>query len=85
MGMKKKNKGKILWLSDSALTVTGYATMTRNILNGLTERGWECLHMGHNYPGQDLIPPINFKDGTPIQFNMTGTGLRPYCEDLIEP
>ena len=37
------SKGKILWLSDSPLTVTGYATISRNICNGLKAKGWDIL------------------------------------------
>jgi len=51
---------KLLYLSDSPLTVTGYATMTRNISNFLTEKGWNVSVLGHNYLGQTLQPPINF-------------------------
>lgn len=79
-----KTKGKILWLSDSPLTVTGYATITRNILNGLVDKGWDVTCLGHNYPGQDL-PQVEFKDGSEIKFKLSGAGQAQYCADLIEP
>jgi len=75
---------KILMLSDSPTTVTGYATITRNILNGLTEKGHECFCIGHNYFGQDLLPGTTFKDGTQIKFNLLGTGKAPYAQDILQ-
>jgi glycosyltransferase involved in cell wall biosynthesis len=78
------SKGKILWLSDSPLTVTGYATISRNICNGLKKKGWDILYMGHNYLGQPLMNPI-FEDGEGCNFKLTGMGVEPYCKDLIVP
>ena len=78
-------KGKILWLSDSPLTVTGYATISRNICNGLKAKGWDILFMGHNYLGQPLVPPITFDDKEGCNFKLTGMGTEPYCKDLIVP
>jgi glycosyltransferase involved in cell wall biosynthesis len=76
---------KLLYLSDSPLTVTGYATMTRNISNHLSEKGWEVSVIGHNYLGQTLMPPIKFEDGNEIKFRVLGQGMQPYCQDVIEP
>jgi len=78
------SKGKILWLSDSPLTVTGYATISRNICNGLKAKGWDILYMGHNYLGQPLLNPT-FEDGEGCNFKLTGMGVEPYCKDLIVP
>lgn len=78
-------KGKILMLSDSAVTVTGYATITKNILNGLTDLGWECTELSHNFIGQSLPPGLTFKDGSKLKFSLIGTGAKPYCADLIMP
>lgn len=78
-------KGKILWLSDSPLSVTGYATISRNVLNGLTDKGWEVVCLSHNYVGQDLPAGTTLKDGTQLKFELRGTGARQYCADLIEP
>ena len=84
MDVQLKTKGKILWLSDSPLTVTGYATISRNICNGLKKKGWDILYMGHNYLGQPLLNPT-FEDKEGCNFKLTGMGVEPYCKDLIVP
>ena len=81
----KDAKGKILWLSDAPNTVTGYATISSNIMNGMVDKGWEVDYMGHNYMGQKLIPPITFEDGRELKFNLHGGGMAQYCQDLIQP
>ena len=61
MNLTKSNdlsKGKILALSDSPTTCTGFATICSNIMTGMVEKNWEVNYMGHNYLGQDLVPPI---------------------------
>ena len=45
----------ILWLSDSPMTVTGYATISWNICNKLVEAGHNVYYVAHNYIGQ-MIP-----------------------------
>ena len=79
------SKGRILWLSDSPLTCTGYATISKNIMNRLSEMGWECHFLAHNYVGQTLPPGITFKDNTKLNFELIGIGAKPYCADIIEP
>ena len=75
---------KVYGLSDSVFTVTGFATITSNILNGLVENGHECIAQGHNYVGQTL-PNVTFEDGRKLNFKIMGTGLKPYSEDLLVP
>ncbi|MDX1373676.1 MAG: hypothetical protein R3321_14480, partial [Nitrososphaeraceae archaeon] len=79
------DKPKLLWLSDSPLTCTGYATITRQVLNRLKDYGWDTECMGHNYFGQPLTPPIKFEDGEEVKFKLSGAGMEPYCKDLITP
>lgn len=77
-------KKKILMLSDSIFTNTGYSTITRNILNGLSD-DYECHALCHNYVGQSLPPGIRFKDGYTCNFWIHGTGREPYCKDVMIP
>ena len=76
---------KIYWLSDSVLTVTGYATITTNILNYLSEKGYECYAQCHNYIGQNIPPGLKFEDGRELKFTLMGTGKEPYSKDLLVP
>lgn len=80
------SKGTIVWLSDSPLSNTGYATASRTVCNGLVALGWKIVYMGHNYLGQTLpAGGVKFKDGTVLNFELQGAGLQQYCQDLIEP
>jgi len=78
-----EKKQKILWLSDSPTTSTGFGTMTLNILNGLTEAGYECHCVAHNLPGQTIKPGMEFMDGTKVNFTIHGTGTQPYGRDKV--
>jgi len=73
---------KLLWLSDSPTTTTGYATITRDVLNRLKGK-YECSCLAHNYFGQVIRPPIKFDDGEKIDFSLIGTGRGKYCNDII--
>jgi len=77
---------RILGLSDSPLTCTGFATCTKELLNGLSKNAHLDVHyLAHNYLGQKLMPGVEFEDGTKLNFKLHGHGMRPYCEDVIEP
>jgi glycosyltransferase involved in cell wall biosynthesis len=76
---------KILWLSDSPMSVTGYATISWNILNKLSEAGHECYFLAHNYIGQPIPPGLKLKDGTEFKFTVLGGSPKPYSQDLISP
>ncbi len=54
----------VMMLSDSVYTVTGYATITWNILNKLSEAGHNCYAIGHNFIGQPVKPGTTFMDDT---------------------
>lgn len=79
------DKKKLLILSDSPLIPTGYATISKNIANKMTELGWEVNFMGHNYIGQKLSPPITFEDGEQLNFKLQGMANEQYCKDIIVP
>lgn len=76
---------KIVWLSDSPFTNTGYATISRNILNGVSDE-FETHFLAHNFPGQ-TIPAKNvmLKDGFRFDFTTHGVGREAYCKDIIVP
>ena len=76
---------KIYWLSDSPMTVTGYSTISTNILNGLSEKGHICIYQAHNYIGQDIPPGLKFEDGRELKFKIMGNGTKPYSQDLLMP
>ena len=78
---------KILHLSDSTFTNTGFSTVSLEVLNGLADKGYDCSLLGHNYLGQDVpANHVKLKDGTPFKFNLIGCRvLQNYCQDLIMP
>lgn len=75
---------KILWLSDSPFTNTGYSTISRNVLNGVSDE-FETHFQGHNYIGQALPPGVTLKDGFTFKFTVYGTGREGYCKDVTIP
>ena len=76
---------KILMLSDSPLTCTGYATIATNIMNGLSDLGHDCYFQAHNYIGQPLPAGTKLEDGKELKFKIFGTGKQPYAKDVIVP
>ena len=76
---------RILWLSDSPLTVTGFATISWNICNKLAEAGHEVYYIGHNYMGQPIPKGLVLQDGTKFNFTILGGSPRPYASDLLVP
>jgi glycosyltransferase involved in cell wall biosynthesis len=74
---------KILWLSDSPFICTGYATISVNVLNGLSDMGHECHFLAHNYLGQTLKPGSKFEDDRELKFTIHGAGREGYCKDII--
>lgn len=76
---------KIMWLSDSPLTVTGFATISWNICNKLVEAGHEVFFIAHNYAGQPIPPGLTLQDGTKLNFTILSGGPKPYGMDMIIP
>lgn len=76
---------RILWLSDSPLTVTGYATISWNICNKFAEAGHEVFFLGHNYIGQPIPKGLVLQDGTKFNFTILGGSPQPYARDLLIP
>ncbi len=76
---------KILGLSDSPLTCTGYATVTKDLMNILNSKPfYDCSIIGHNYMGQTLLPPVKFEDNSTLDFTLFGAGRQQYAQDIIE-
>ncbi|MBD3281021.1 hypothetical protein GF389_05930, partial [Candidatus Dojkabacteria bacterium] len=69
-------------MSDSVASTTGYANVSRNILNLLSD-DFDIHHLAHNYIGMTIKPPINFEDGTVFKGNMVGQGRVRYSLDKI--
>lgn len=77
---------RIFWVSDSPFNVTGYATISTNICNGLVDNGHEVFYLGHNFIGQDIPPGVKFADGKELKFTVLGgSGREPYAKDLWIP
>ena len=77
----------ILWLSDSPMTVTGYATISWNICNKLVEAGHNVYFIAHNHIGQPIPPGMEIGDKDKIKFKFTvlGGSPQPYAQNLIMP
>ena len=78
------SKPKIVWLSDSPFTETGYATISKNLLNRLSDE-FECHYLAHNYIGQSMPPGNKLVGGETLNFHIHGQGQMPYCQDKITP
>lgn len=77
-------KGKIYHLTDNIFTTTGFSTISLNMLNGLSDKGWDCHLQAHNFAGKS--PKGNkLDDGTEMKFDMYGNGMQPYSRELLIP
>ena len=76
---------KLLWMSDSPLTCTGFATISWNILNRLAEQGHDCNYLGHNYIGQTIPKGLKLEDSPVYNFNIHGGSTKPYAQDILIP
>ena len=75
---------KILILSDSPFSNTGYSSQALFLMNRLAEKGYDIHFLAHNFNGQKLPKGcVKLEDGTPLNFTMYGRALQPYCQDLI--
>lgn len=77
-------KGTILHLSDSPLNVTGYAHVSKILMNGMQKRGYDCLYLPNQlwtYP----MRKVEFVDGTRLDFTTLAGGKEPYSLDQIAP
>lgn len=71
-------------MSDSPLTCTGFATVSKDLINRLSlNPNYNCNYIAHNYPGQP-ITDVQFEDGTKLNFKLNGSGNQPYCRDILD-
>ena len=76
---------RILMMSDSILMNTGYATVTKELANGLSRsKDFDPFMLAYNHPGQTLRAGTTLIDGEVINFPIIGSGARAYCEDTME-
>lgn len=80
-----EKKGRVLWLSDGPELTTGYCTISRKLLNYLTDLGWECHFLKHTGNQQTFLPGTKLEDGEEFKFHVHGAGMQPYCQDIIIP
>lgn len=71
-------------MSDGPRLNTGFSSQTLNILNGLSDNGFDCHYLSHSDQGLTLKPGVKLMDGTEFKFHLHGAALRPYCDDIIE-
>lgn len=76
---------KIYWLSDGPYLQTGYATISRKLLEYLSKLGWECHYQSHTAQHQPFMPGVELEDGEKLNFKIYGSGRRPYAVDLLVP
>lgn len=75
---------KILLLTDSPFLTTGYATISKKILNGLAAAGFECHVICDTYAGQDQPPGNKVVGEEPFNFWIHGRAREPYCKDVLQ-
>lgn len=79
------DKNKILWMSDGAQIVTGYSTISRKLMNYMADYGWNCHYLSHTGQHQTFMPGLKLEDGEEFKFTLHGSGMQPYCADIIAP
>ncbi|MEK6878485.1 MAG: glycosyltransferase family 4 protein [Nanoarchaeota archaeon] len=79
-------KHKLLWVSDSPNLITGYATVTKNILNRLNNYPkWDCTALASTPSGAvgEPIKRIELMDGTNLNFKILSAYREPYAMDIV--
>ena len=74
------NKPVILWLSDSPFMNTGYATISRHLMNSLSEY-YDIHYLANGYTGQRFKPGEGMCDGVRLNFWIHGNGRSGYFQD----
>src|SRR3990167_7898138 len=79
-------KKRLVWLSDGPNLTTGYSTISRKMLNYLSETGKYDIHyLAHTMNSQTLMPGVKLEDGEEFKFTVHGNGMQPYCFDIMSP
>lgn len=82
--MGDKKKIKILALSDSASGMTGFGSVTRDVMSRLSSEDYEVHHVGYNIPsGIQTFKDITFLDGKKLKFVQYSGGLAPFAIDRV--
>jgi len=77
-------KPVVLWLSDSPFINTGYSTMSKKVMNELSEE-FDFHFLSHNYIGQNISSKGVNDNDLNFKFNVIGMGREGYCKDIIIP
>lgn len=75
---------KVLILSDSCFLQTGYATIAKNIANGLAKAGFEVHYISDSYKGQTIVPGLQLQNDLKLDFFIHGSGIERHCKDLLQ-
>jgi len=79
-----QQKYNIGWMSDNPCTNTGFASVSRDLLNRLNNKThFDCKLLGHNHLGQTLAKGTKFVDGSELNFELHPGGRKHYAEDII--
>ena len=77
------DKIKIMMLSDSVNTPTGFANQTRELAKRLCKcPDFEVVHIGHNYHGKNFKKVV-YEDGEEINFRQLSGSMQPYAKDRL--
>jgi len=75
---------KLGWMSDSPCTNTGFASVSRDLLNRLNDMPYyDCKMLGHNHTGQVLAKGTKFADGSGMNFELHPGGMQPFAQDVM--
>lgn len=81
--MKPDAPYKLMLLSDPAPFITGYATVTKNILTRLNKYpDWEVTALG-SLPIGEPMKKIEFEDGSVFDFRVLGAQREQYSLDVV--
>jgi glycosyltransferase involved in cell wall biosynthesis len=80
-------KIRIMMLSDSVLTPTGFANQTRELCKRLSQMPeFEIYHVAWNSNGSVLMPPVKMGDERAeeeLNFTILSGGREPYAKDVL--
>ncbi|MFA5132989.1 MAG: glycosyltransferase family 4 protein [Candidatus Paceibacterota bacterium] len=71
-------------MSDSPMFNTGFSSISRDLINRLNKKPqYDCKYLGHNYQGQALTRGTKFIDGSELDFELHGGGMKPFAQDVM--
>lgn len=76
---------KILGMSDSIMSITGFATITKELFKRLSKHpDFEVYNISQGHIGKD-IKNAKFLDGEDIDFPILQSGMQPYATEFLRP